>query len=435
MSATTETAPYRAAFDAQPRAGEPSWLAERRRTAIARFEALGLPSRRDEAWRFSDLKPLRGAAFTPAVGVVADLPDLRPWFYPHKTHRIVLVDGRLVPDAAKHASLPRGAYLAGTAQTIAEEPALIAPALTETDTLGAQPFAALNAALFGDGFVLVLEPGVVLDHPIEIVHLGKAPQHASHLRNFVQLGEGSHATLIETFLGGADHWTNAVDIIELGANAVLRHGILQDEASSAIHLGQARARLARGARYESFNLSLGGGLARHEIFVSLSGEGAACGLLGANLLRGTQESTIATFVDHEAPGCATREYFKCVADERAHGVFLGRIAVRPDAQKTDANQLNKNLLLSPRANVDTKPELEILADDVKCSHGATVGDLDEQALFYLEARGIPADEARRMLIEAFAADAIDQIEDDAAMRDFFSIHLRRWLGRDARIKA
>jgi Fe-S cluster assembly protein SufD len=435
MSATTETAPYRAAFDAQRRAGEPSWLLERRRAAIARFEALGFPSRRDEAWRFSDLKPLRGAAFAPAERGASDLPDLRPWLYPHKTHRLVLVDGQLLPDAAKYAPLLRGAYLAGTAQTIAEEPERIAAALGETDTLGAQPFAALNAALFGDGFVLSLEPGLVLDHPIEVVHLGRTPQHASHLRNLVQLGEGSHATVIETFLGGADHWTNAVDIIELGVGASLRHGILQDEAASAVHLGQARARLARGARYESFNLSLGGGLARHDIFVSLAGEGAACGLLGANLLRGTQESTIATFVDHEAPGCATREYFKCVADERAHGVFLGRIAVREGAQKTDAHQLNKNLLLSPRATVDTKPELEILADDVKCSHGATVGDLDEQALFYLEARGIPAEEARRMLIEAFAADAIDQIEDDAAMRDFFSAHLRRWLGRDEKVEA
>jgi Fe-S cluster assembly protein SufD len=163
--------------------------------------------------------------------------------------------------------------------------------------------------------------------------------------------------------------------------------------------------------------------------VTFAGEGAACGLFGAYLLRGEQEATNATFIDHAVPRCTTKEVFKGVVDERAHGVFLGRIAVRPQAQKTDAHQLNKNLLLSPRANVDTKPELEILADDVKCSHGATVGDLDEEALFYLETRGIPAAEARRMLIEAFATDAIDQIEDDTAMRGHLAAHVQRWLGR------
>jgi len=190
-----------------------------------------------------------------------------------------------------------------------------------------------------------------------------------------------------------------------------------------------RTRIAADARYESFVLTLGGRLSRHDCFANFAGEGAACGLFGAYLLKGEQEATNATFVDHAVPKCTTDEVFKGVVDDRAHGVFLGKIAVRPQAQKTDAHQLNKNLLLSPRANVDTKPELEILADDVKCSHGATVGDLDEQALFYLEARGIPADEARRMLIEAFAADAIDRIEDDAALRAHLLAHVQRWLGR------
>jgi Fe-S cluster assembly protein SufD len=187
--------------------------------------------------------------------------------------------------------------------------------------------------------------------------------------------------------------------------------------------------IAADARYESFVLTLGGRLSRHDSFATFAGEGAACGLFGAYLLRGEQEATNATFVDHAVPKCTTDEVFKGVVDDRAHGVFLGKIAVRPQAQKTNANQLNKNLLLSARANVDTKPELEILADDVRCSHGATVGDLDEQALFYLEARGIPADEARRMLIEAFAADAIDRIEDDTALREHLLAHVQRWLGR------
>jgi Fe-S cluster assembly protein SufD len=204
---------------------------------------------------------------------------------------------------------------------------------------------------------------------------------------------------------------------------------LQDEAVEAIHFGQVRTSLAKDSRYESFVLTLGGRLSRHDSFAQFAGENAACGLFGAYLLRGGQEATNATVVDHAVPRCTTIEVFKGVVDERAHGVFLGKIAVRPDAQKTSAHQLNKNLLLSPRANVDTKPELEILADDVKCSHGATVGDLDVDALFYLEARGIPAHEARRLLIEAFAADAIDKIEDDLALRAHLVAHVQRWLGR------
>jgi Fe-S cluster assembly protein SufD len=204
---------------------------------------------------------------------------------------------------------------------------------------------------------------------------------------------------------------------------------VQDETTDAIHFAQVRASIAADARYESFVLTLGGRLSRHDSFATFAGEGASCGLFGAYLLKGEQEATNATFVDHAVPKCTTDEVFKGVVDERAHGVFLGKIAVRPQAQKTNANQLNKNLLLSARANVDTKPELEILADDVKCSHGATVGDLDENAMFYLAARGIAADEARRMLIEAFAADAIDRIEDDAALRTHLLKHVQRWLGR------
>jgi Fe-S cluster assembly protein SufD len=277
--------------------------------------------------------------------------------------------------------------------------------------------------------VLSLEPGVALDKPVEIIHWAHAAERSFHLRNLIVLGAGSRATVIESFAGAGRSWTNAVAIVDVGAGAALRHVKLQDEAVDAIHFGQIRATLAREAKYESFVLTLGGRLSRHDSFVTFAGEGAACGLFGAYLLRGEQEATNATFVDHASPRCTTTEVFKGVVDERAHGVFLGKIAVRQDAQKTNAHQLNKNLLLSPRANVDTKPELEILADDVKCSHGATVGDLDEDALFYLEARGIPAPEARRMLIEAFAADAIDKIEDDLALRAHLVAHVQRWLGR------
>jgi Fe-S cluster assembly protein SufD len=319
--------------------------------------------------------------------------------------------------------------LCSAAEITGKEPELAQRLLDQTDIAGGQAFASLNAALFADGFVLALDAGVALDKPVEIIHWGDAAESSLHLRNLIQLGAGSRATIVESYAGRGRYWTNAVTRVELGAGAALRQVKVQDEASDAIHFGQVRANIAADARYESFVLTLGGRLSRHDSFATFAGEGAACGLFGAYLLKGEQESTNATFVDHAVPKCATSEVFKGVVDERAHGVFLGKIGVRPQAQKTDAHQLNKNLLLSPRANVDTKPELEILADDVKCSHGATVGDLDENALFYLAARGIPADEARRMLIEAFAADAIDQIEDDTAMRAHLLKHVQRWLGR------
>ena len=189
-----------------------------------------------------------------------------------------------------------------------------------------------------------------------------------------------------------------------------------------------RAALDRKARYDSFTLTLGARLSRQDILVRFAGADGECGLDGAYCLRRDQEATTVTFVDHAAPGCTTRELFKGVMDDRAHGVFLGRIAVRPDAQKSDAQQVNRNLLLSPRAAADTKPELEILADDVKCSHGATVGDLDEEALFYLRSRGITADDARRLLIEAFATDALDRVE-DLAVRAHLAGYLGRWLAQ------
>jgi Fe-S cluster assembly protein SufD len=423
MSAKPETAPYRAGF------APGGALAEKRREALARFEELGFPTRREEAWRFTNLRPLQEKAFAPAIDKPGGAPAIEPYFFAGETHRVVLVNGRFAPALSNIGKLPEGVALGSTADVLSSRPPLAERLLDPTDIAGGQAFASLNAALFADGFVLVLDPGAVLERPVEIIHWSDAAESAFHLRNLIQLGGGSRATIVETYAGNGRYWTNAVALADLAVGAALRHVKLQDEATGAIHFGQVRASIARDARYESFVLTLGGRLSRHDSLATFAGEGAACGLFGAYLLKGEQEATNATFVDHAVPKCATSEVFKGVVDERAHGVFLGKIAVRPQAQKTDAHQLNKNLLLSPRANVDTKPELEILADDVKCSHGATVGDLDENALFYLAARGIPADEARRMLIEAFAADAIDQIENDVAVRAHLSKHVQRWLGR------
>ena len=428
MSLSAELQPYIEAFEARPKAAEPSWLAHRRQGAIRRFGELGFPTRKQEAWRFTDLRALQRAPFPPASGAAGvTASDIAPWRYPGAAHRIVLVDGAFVPELSAIGELPAGVWLASSAATLRERPELLEPALREVDTIGGQAFVSLNAALFADGVVLALPPGLALDGTIEIIHLGRATSRSAQLRNLILLAAGSRATLIETYAGEGAYWTNAVGVIGLGAGAALRHVKLQDESPAAIHFGHNRVDLGRDARYEGFILSLGGRLSRHDVQAKFDGEGAACGLFGAILLRGEQECTVATVIDHAAPGCTTREYFKTVASDRAHGAFLGSIGVRPQAQKTDANQLSKSLLLGRRAAIDTKPELEILADDVKCSHGATVGDLDEAALFYLESRGIPAAEARRMLVEAFAAEAIERIEDDVEMRAHLGRHLTRWL--------
>jgi Fe-S cluster assembly protein SufD len=267
----------------------------------------------------------------------------------------------------------------------------------------------------------------VLERPVEIIHIGRATAPCSfHLRSAVTLGAGSRARLVETFAGEDASWTNAVTAISLDDGAALSHVRTQDQGRQSIHFALTRAVLGRGATYDAFALTLGARLGRHDILVRYDGPDAACRLDGAFMLRREQEATTATFVDHAVPGCTTRELYKGVVEDRAHGVFLGRIAVRPDAQRTDAQQVNRNLLLSRRATIDTKPELEILADDVKCSHGATVGALDEEAMFYLRARGIPEAEARHMLIEAFAAETLEHVE-DRGVRDHLAAQIKRWL--------
>jgi Fe-S cluster assembly protein SufD len=439
MNALAEIQPYIEAFKVKARAGEPGWLASRREGAIRRFAELGFPTRKQEAWRFTDLRLLQRAAFPPSAKPGrASAADIAPFLFAGETHRLVLVDGVFAPELSRIGPLPKGVRLASAAAMLEQNPRLVGAALGETDTAGGQPFVALNAALFADGFVLALDEGAKLDKPVEIVHWATGNAHSFHTRNLIRLGAKSSATLIETYAGQGDYWTNAASVVILDEGAALRHVKLQDESREAVHFGHARIELDDFARYEGFVLVLGARLSRHDAHAKFVGEEARCHLNGAFLLRGERESTIATVVDHAAPHGTTREVFKGMAADRAHGVFLGTIAVRPHAQKTDAYMLNKNLLLSPRAAIDTKPELDILADDVKCSHGATVGDLDESALFYLESRGLPPDQARRMLIEAFVADAIHEIEvDDAfggtheALRTFLSAHAQRWLAGGA----
>lgn len=389
----------------------PDWLMQRREAAGRRFVALGLPTRRHEAWRFNDLRRLRaalGAAPVPPAGPVTGAALTRHRF-DDASISLVFVDGCFAPHLSKRPALPAGLWLGTFADALRDNPDVLPAAISATDEAGMQPFASLNAASFADGVVLALAPRVALSSPIELVQYcstGGGPP--VQLRHLIVLGAEAAATIVETACGAADGRSNSVTVTTLADSARLTHVKLQAEHDGAVHLAQTRATLRRGASLDAFFLTLGGNLSRQEIHIALAGEDTHLALNGSYVLRGAQEATIVPVVDHRRPGGQTHELFKGVLQDDAHGIFLGTITVQQGADRTDAHQQNRNLLVSSTARVDTRPELAIYADEVKCSHGATVGDLDEAALFYLQSRGIDPHTARRMLIEAFATEAIDR---------------------------
>src|SRR6516164_4843831 len=427
-----EARPYLDAF-ARHLSDEPEWLGARRRRGLARFAEQGFPNRRSEAWRYIDLRALAekpmlpaGAAGTSASAAIHD--RLAEVAFAGAAYRLVLVDGLFAPELSTVEGLPADVWLGGTAMTIVERPDLVRSAI-ETSLFDAErPFAALNAAFFGDGFVLDIPPAVTLDRPIEIVHLASGGTDGSlHTRSLVAAGAGSRASILETFVGDGNYWRNDVVELRLAAGAEFARVALVEEAAEALHIGELLAVLGPTSRLSSLVLLLGGRTVRHEATIRSDGEATQSALRGAFVLSERQEANIVTTVDHAAPAGETREVFKGVAAGRAHGAFQGRIMVRPGAQKVDAHQLSQNLVLSPRAAIDTKPELEIYADDVKCSHGAAVGDLDEAALFYMRTRGIGREEARQMLIEAFVREVIEPLG-SAPLREHLLSRLARRLG-------
>jgi Fe-S cluster assembly protein SufD len=415
-----EARPYFAAFERGigRNSPEPSWLEGSRRRGLTRFGEVGFPSRKSESWRYLDLQrlaedPLLPADPKPGASLDWAREHLTGLLLPGKGPRLVIVDGLAAPSLSS-IDLPAGVWFGPTYEMLAEREDLFREAIAEIPGDTAHPFAALNAAFFGDGYILQVAPGIALDEPIEIVHLGSGHETGSfHTRSLIDLGKGSRASILEVYVGEGRYWRNDVVAARLADGAELARTVVVEEAADAVHLAQLDATLGSRARFAGFALLLGGRTVRHEANVTMAGEGAQCRLDGAFIVAGNDEANIVTAVDHAAPGGQTRELIKGVAAGRGHGAFQGRIVVRQDAQKTDAHQLSRNLIIGQRAAIDTKPELEIYADDVKCAHGASVGDLDEAALFYLRARGIPAEEARHMLIDAFLREAVETVADFA----------------------
>jgi Fe-S cluster assembly protein SufD len=375
--------------------------------ARARFEALGFPTTRDEEWRQTSVAPIAKAAFAPAPSAPIQTAELQgTGLFPGPGARVVLVDGRLDRERTDLSAL------AGVAiRPVGEAPEDLLGAVAPWED---RAFVAWNTAAFEQGVFIDVTAGSRVAVPIDVVHVatsGPKPR-AVHPRVAIRLGEGAEADVIETFLslGEGETLTNAVTEVALAADAKLDHQKIQAEAAHAWHVATLHARLARDSRFHSHNVSFGAAIVRNDIGAVLDGENAECHLYGLTLADGRQVVDNHTSLDHAKPHCPSWEMYKAILAGQARSIFNGRILVRQDAQKTDAKQSNRNLILSREALAFTRPQLEIYANDVKCTHGATIGRLDEEQLFYLRSRGIRRAEANELLIHAFAAEVLDRID-------------------------
>lgn len=421
---------FDAARRALPGAGA-AWLEELRSEALTRFGRSGFPTPKVEAWKFTDLGRLATLPFdnTPAaVGQALTRADLTRFRFTPACRLAVFVNGQFRADLSELRAAD-GLEVADFAS--ADDEALRALAAEPLPDLEprARALADLNTAFMRDGAVIRVRAGAT-PAPVQVLFVA-SPQEGRpvfHLRNLIRVASGAVANVVETYVGhdARPYWTNAVTRIELADRATLAHCKLQAEGRAAVHVGVASVRVGSGASYRLFAASLGGELARNEVEVDLTAPDAAADLSGVTLARRRQHLDTTTRLHHAVPRGASRQEFRSVVDDEAHAVFQGSVRVAPDAQKTDARQANHSLLLSAGAAADTKPELEILADDVKCSHGATVGDLDRDSLFYLRARGIGEAEARALLIEAFIGHLVDGVENET-VRTYVRRNVDAWL--------
>ncbi|MEQ8249014.1 MAG: Fe-S cluster assembly protein SufD [Alphaproteobacteria bacterium] len=407
------------------------WLQAARRDALARFGDRALPSRRVEAWKYTDLRDLAKTDFAaPDAPIGPALANRVKSIGAADAIRLVIANGRFDADLSNLGNLPDGARLVPMSVALQSVPDLIEAHVARVSALDGDGLLALNAAFMMDGYVLLLDEGTHVESTVELVFAtdGGSGPVALHPRNMIVMGPDSAATLIETHLGDGVYWSNPVSEVVMGQGASLRRYKVQDESAAAFHLAQDRMTLQTGSHYRGFVGVFGARLSRQSVTATIEGADVQFDGAGAYLLRDSQHSDITTVVDHAVGGSRSRQVYKGVLDDSARGVFQGKVAVRRDAQKTDAHQLNNALLLSDRAEIDAKPELEIYADDVKCAHGATAGDLDENEMFYLQARGIDAVTARRLLVSAFVKAALDEIDRDGDRARFETL-VDTWLER------
>jgi Fe-S cluster assembly protein SufD len=389
--------------------GQLAWLSELRGAALERANALTLPTTRDEDWRFTDLSALYQLAFEPAVAAaVPGAASIAPFAVPEVAARLVFVDGRFAPALSGGRTAPGVEVrdLAGAAAADA-----VRRWLGQLADYRGDAFRAINTAHLADGALVRVPAGARADGPIQLLFLSTQSGVATHPRVLVVAEAGSEVTVLEDYAGLAAeaYCVNAVSEVAVGPAARVRHIRVQREAAPAFHIATSAVRVERDAHYASVSVALGARISRHNLDVVQAGEGGSVDLDGLALIHERQLADTHSFVDHARPHGTSRQLHKCVVGGQAHAVFNGRILVRAGAQLTNSAQQSRNLLLSRRAHVDTKPQLEIFADDVKCAHGAAIGQLETDELFYLRSRGLDETAARNLLTYGFAAEIVDRI--------------------------
>ncbi len=396
------------------RGAEPAWLKHLRRDGFEQLASRGLPTTADEEWKFTSVRPIAETPFAWArdgVGRIATR-DLEPFSLAGHAAELVFVNGRPAAGLFSRGALPGIVEATTLDALLARTHAALEPWLRASWSYSA--FSAWNAAAFQDGAFIRIPPNTIVEQPIHLLFFSSAPDEpiVSHPRVVVVVGENSQVRLVESFAGpeGQKYLTNSVSQIFVGENAVVDHYRVQRESLDAFHVGLMHVATARSSTFSSHSLAFGGALVRNDVVAVLDGEGGDCTLNGLYLATGRQLIDNHTTIDHAKPHCGSHEVYKGILGDRSRGVFNGKIIVRPDAQKTDAKQTNRALLLSDEAQINTKPQLEIFANDVKCTHGATIGQLDDEAIFYLRARGLSLRQARQMLIHAFAGDILNRIK-------------------------
>ena len=406
-------------------------IAAQRDAAFDVFAKEGLPHRRVEEWKYTDLRALmreaKPLALPPGAAAKARAKQAGALLGDVEARRLVFVDGAFVPELSDTANLESGLAVRSLAEALTDSDPSLTAHLGKLAPLS-DVAVALNTALMGDGAVIRIGAGATIERPLHLLFVASEKPAATFVRSLVVVEKGARVMLIESHEGppGSDYQVNAALELFVGDEAHVDHVKIIAEGADALHVSTLAVAIGAHARFNSFTFTAGGAVVRNQLFLKFDGEGTVAGIRGATLIKGRQHADTTLVANHIARDCQCREVFKSVLDDEAHGVFQGRIIVRPHAQKTDAKMMTRALLLSDRAEADNKPELEIFADDVQCGHGATAGALDDELKFYLMARGIPAAEAEALLIQAFLGEAIEGIE-HAGLREALMESVAAWL--------
>ncbi len=409
------------------------WLRPVRQAAIARFAEMGFPTTRDEDWRFTNMEPITRTVFRLAGDARTELTprDIEQFAFPGlEDIQLVFVNGRYAAHLSSPGLLQGGLVVQSLIQAFRDNRDVLKQHLARYAEYQHDAFCALNTAFLEDGAFVHVPRGRIIEQPIRLLYVSTATGDPimTHPRNLIILGEDSQAVILEDYVSRGDevYFSNVVTEVVVGQNCVLSHYMIEQESQEAFNVSTLRVEQGRSSNVASHTVLLGGALVRNNVHPVLAGEGGECLINGLFMGTGRQHMDNFMRVEHASPHCDSRQFYQGILDGRSHGVFSGRIIVHKDAQKTDAKQTNNNLLLSQEAQIDTKPQLEIYADDVKCTHGATIGQIDDNAIFYLRSRGIDEEAARAMLLFGFANESLERMKVEAIRKHLEKL-VAQWL--------